>query len=197
MSESALSTQPAKFEDVLSRLGLKAQAKRLAMDALVRLVDERIRRTIADLQAGQLPRAPATYPEEALGGGIERAESEGQRFKRETLSRAEMLAPEKAAALAGISRQALDLRRKNAQALALSHAKRGFRYPAWQFDEELAEPLMRVLPKLAHLDAWGQYLFLTRAEPLLEGRTPLEALRAGELSRVERVIRLLSEAETA
>lgn len=193
MNESTTPTQPAEFEDVLTGLGLKERAKRSAMDALVRLVDERIRRTIEGLGGGRSVPRPVRYPPEALGGGIERAELEGTRFKREALARREMLPPDQAAKLAGISRQALDLRRRHGQALALSHAKRGFRYPAWQFAEDIAEPLMRVLPRLMHLDCWGRYLFLIQSEPLLGGRSPLEALRSGESERVARVIHVLAE----
>jgi len=134
-----------------------------------------------------------SYPPELLGGGVERARREGERFKQTTLARPEMLPPEAAAARAGLSRQALDDRRKKGRALALSHVKRGFRYPAWQFDDNVAASVPQVLAELRHLDAWRKYVFLVEPEPLLDEATPLDVLRAGRLERVLQVARVLRE----
>jgi hypothetical protein len=133
----------------------------------------------------------------ALGGDVDRALEEGEGFKSEVLARNDMLAPEAAAARARITRQALDLRRKRGQALALAHAKRGFRYPAWQFADALAEPMMEILPRLAHLGAWERYLLLTEPEPLLEGASVVESLRSGKLARVRHVVQILAQRDRA
>jgi hypothetical protein len=79
----------------------------------------------------------------------------------------------------------------------LSHVKRGYRYPAWQFDDNVAPSVTPVLAALSHLDAWAQYFFLTQPEPLLEGKTPLTVIRAGKLERVLRVIERLHVGEGA
>ncbi len=164
--------------------------------ALARELDRRIA-GVAERAAAYAPSAQGlrrqTYPPESLGGGVERAQREGERFKRDTLARADMLAPQAAAARAGITRQALDDRRKKGRALALSHVKRGFRYPSWQFDDDLGDPVAQVLPELRHLDAWGAYLFFVQHEPLLDDATPLDALRAGGLERVLGVARILRQ----
>jgi hypothetical protein len=133
------------------------------------------------------------YPPASLGGGIDRAIREGERFKRDTLARPEMLSPEVAAARAGITRQALHDRRRKGRALALSHVKRGFRYPAWQFDDDVAAGVVQVLCELNHLDPWGQFLFFTQHEPLVDAPTPLDALRAGKLDRVLHAAQVLRE----
>lgn len=162
--------------------------------ALAQELDRRIARVAETAPAyapGGSPRM--MYPPDALGGGVDRAVREGERFKRDRLSRPDMLSPDRAAARAGITRQALDDRRKKGRALALSHLKRGFRYPAWQFDDGVATDVARVLPELRHLDPWGQFLFFTQNEPLLDADTPLEALRAGDVDRVLHVVRALRE----
>ena len=161
--------------------------------ALARELDRRIAR-VAETAPAYVPGGGRrAYPPESLGGGVERAVREGERFKRDTLARPEMLPPDVAADRAGITRQALDDRRKKGRALALSHLKRGFRYPAWQFDEDVADAVARVLPELRHLAPWGQFLFFTQHEPLLDAATPLDALRAGDLDHVLHVAQVLRE----
>jgi len=161
--------------------------------ALAHELERRIARVAetAPVYGGGGPRP--VYPPASLGGGIDRAVREGERFKRDTLARPEMLPPEVAAARAGITRQALDDRRKKGRALALSHVKRGFRYPAWQFDDEVATGVVQVLCELNHLDPWGQFLFFTQHEPLVDARTPLDALRTGNLDRVLHAAQVLRE----
>jgi hypothetical protein len=197
VNNPASSAKPALPDEVFSAVGVPPKARKRAADALLRLVDERVRVAFeAATEARGLARAGG-YPEEGLGGGIARAEEEGRRLKREILQRPEMLAPEDAADRAGISRQALDLRRRRGQALALSHVKRGYRYPAWQFEDNVAAGLASVLAALSRLDAWGQYFFLTQPEPLLEGKPPLAAIRAGKLERVVQVAERLRAGEGA
>lgn len=197
MSNPTSAAKPALPDEVFSAVGVPPRARKRAADALLRLVDERVRVAFQAATEGRGLVQGGGYPEGSLGGGVERAEEEGQRLKQEILRRPAMMAPEAAAARAGISRQALDLRRRRSQALALSHVKRGYRYPAWQFDDDIAPSLAPVLAALSHLDAWGQYFFLTQPEPLLEGETPLASIRAGQLERVLRVVERLRAAEGA
>ena len=143
----------------------------------------------------RLPGESGDFPKEALGGGVARAREEGESFKREVLAREDMLSPEVAARKAGITRQALDLRRRQRRALGLTHAKRGYRYPSWQFEDAVAEPIIEILPLLAERGAWASYLQLTEPEPFLAGRSVVESLRAGDRERVNRVVRILTRPE--
>jgi hypothetical protein len=198
VSNPTSGAKPAALPDeVFSAVGVPPKARKRAADALLRLVDERVRVALQAATEGRGFVRGGGYPEGSLGGGIDRAEQEGQRLKQEIMRRPGMLTPEDAAARAGISRQALDLRRRRNQALALSHVKRGYRYPAWQFDDNVAPSLTPVLAALSYLDAWGQYFFLTQPEPLLEGKTPLSAIRAGKLERVLWVVERLHAGEGA
>ena len=160
--------------------------------AVTALVDARIE---AALAGRTNPVAPAVrlpnYPPEQLGGGLERAYAEGEIFKRTELGRPFMLSGEEAAKRAGLTRQALDDRRKAGTALAVAHIKRGYKYPAWQFSDRLAEPLAALWPILKPMDSWGKYLFFIEREPLVGGRTPLEALEAGEHAAVIRAARAI------
>jgi hypothetical protein len=195
MSKPASSAKPIVPEEVFSAVGVPPKARKRAADALLRLVDERVRVAFQAATEWRALAQGSSYPEVLLGGGLERAEQEGQRLKQQILQRAEMLAPGDAAARAGISRQALDLRRVRNQALALAHIKRGYRYPAWQFDDDVAPTLIQLLAALSHLDPWGQYFFLTQPEPLLEDKSPLAVIRAGKFEEVLRVIERLRAGE--
>jgi hypothetical protein len=62
-------------------------------------------------------------------------------------------------------------------------SKRGFRFPQWQRDL-VEEPDIRasfeaVLNRLAAVGPWSRYRFFVQSSPELDGRTPVEALRAG------------------
>lgn len=185
MTVPGTAAQVPRTEEVFADLGLSAPARKRAAEALLRVVDARVREAVA------VGVPVLRYPADALGGGVERAEREGEHLKRDILSRPEMLAPREAAARLGITRQALDDRRKKNLALALTHTKRGFRYPGWQFDEDVVQSMTKVLQALSWLDPWERYFLLVQPEPLLGGRSPLEALRAGDRDRVLQFIAIL------
>jgi hypothetical protein len=82
-----------------------------------------------------------------------------------------------AADLLGVTRQAIDKRRNEGKLLALELGKRGYFYPSWQFGLIGIE---KVLSVLKGRDSWERLSFFLNPSDLLEGRTPLEALRTGK-----------------
>ena len=90
------------------------------------------------------------------------------------------------AQLLGISRQAVDKRRKLGQLLALEVPKRGLLYPGWQFTDAGA-PLpgfLDVLNALGAHDPWAQARFFLSGNDRLGGKRPLDVLRAAGVDRV-------------
>jgi hypothetical protein len=84
-----------------------------------------------------------------------------------------------------VSRETINKRAQQGRLLALEFAKRGKRYPEWQFEESIAgRPLEQVLETFGTRDVWEQYRFFAQALPELGGRTPVEALRRGEVGAV-------------
>ena len=83
-------------------------------------------------------------------------------------------------ALGGISRQAVDKRRRSLQLLGVRIAN-DWRYPAAQIgpDGQATPGLAIVLEGLAALGPWAQLSFLLAKDDALGGITPLEALRLG------------------
>ena len=189
-SATALTTTTQEsIEKILPALGWATAKEKKAANKLIALVVE-----AASTRARAID---PPYPDSELGGGIVEAVEEGEQFKLEVMGRSNMLPPPRAAAKAGISRQALDLRRKKHLALALSHAKRGFRYPAWQFCDGLAEPMQQILPLLAKYNSWAAYLLLTQPEPLLGGLSVVSMLQSGKVQQALEAVRTLTQAESA
>jgi hypothetical protein len=128
---------------------------------------------------------------------LARAVEAGRSFRQEALASSTMLTSDEAARHLNMSREALNQRRKAGKVLGLEGAKRGVRYPSWQFEDVVLRPLPRILHTLRHLDPWGHYLFFTNPEPLLGPKaTPLDALREGKESEVLRVAGLLAAEAT-
>jgi hypothetical protein len=96
-----------------------------------------------------------------------------------------VLSADEAAKLLGISRQAVDKRRKRGQVIGLVQGRRGYAYPAWQFEggRTIAD-LEQVLKALHVRDPWMQMSFFLNGNDRLDGRSPLELLRAGNSSKV-------------
>ncbi|MBI4493189.1 MAG: hypothetical protein HY690_10405 [Chloroflexi bacterium] len=111
---------------------------------------------------------------------------------RERLLRAEggALTSELVGRRLGITRQAVDKRRRAGRLLAFSTGRRGYVYPLWQFGPEGVLPgFGLVLADLAVCDPWMQAAFFLSGDARLGGMTPLEALRKGEVDDVRRAAR--------
>jgi hypothetical protein len=94
----------------------------------------------------------------------------------------------------GISRQAVDLRRKRGKLIGLVLGRHSSAYPAWQFGPEGVLPgLEGVLAELQRFDPWMQVAFMLGANDLLEGETPLAELRRGNLDGVRGAAQLFGE----
>lgn len=88
------------------------------------------------------------------------------------------------ASLLGITRQAVDKRRRNGQLIGLPTGKNRFAYPAWQFTTgETLPGLETVLQHLQVRDPWMQTAFMLNGNLRLDGMSPLEALK-GKLEEV-------------
>jgi hypothetical protein len=107
-----------------------------------------------------------------------------------------VISTEEAAQLLGLTRQAVDKRRRNGRLLGLSFGRRGYIYPVWQFDA--AHPrgvlpgLEAVLDDLRDHDPWSQLIFFVSPNVRLEETTPLACLRRNDpisLAAVRRAAR--------
>jgi biotin operon repressor len=85
----------------------------------------------------------------------------------------------------GISRQAVDKRRKHGHLIGIDTGRHGYAYPVWQVDSQgTLDGLSDVLAELHDESPWGQATFFLTASDWLDGDTPLAALRRGEIEHV-------------
>jgi biotin operon repressor len=104
------------------------------------------------------------------------------------------LSAEQVSELIGISRQAVDRRRSQNQLIGLTQGKRGYAYPAFQFENgKTLDGLKEVLDALSGHDPWMQSIFFANGNDRLNGRIPLDALRQGKTEAVVRAAEAYGE----
>lgn len=104
-----------------------------------------------------------------------------------------VLSPSHVGALLGISRQAVALRR-NAGKLLGVEGNRGYVYPAWQFEGSVVlKGFVEILDLLRNDDPWTQFLFFLSHDDAVEGKRPIDLLRAGKFDEVRRAARMHGE----
>jgi len=85
----------------------------------------------------------------------------------------------------GITRQAVDQRRKKGALIGLQLGRHGYAYPSWQVGSRGTLPgLAAVLDELRDETPWAQAAFFLASNVWLDGDTPLETLHRGETERV-------------
>jgi len=86
----------------------------------------------------------------------------------------------------GTSRQTPHDRLESGSLLAVMD-RGALRFPTWQFDAEGPNGAVRGLPEVIralHVSPLAKMSWLTRANPVFDGATPLDALRRGEIEAV-------------
>jgi hypothetical protein len=118
-------------------------------------------------------------------GGLEAARERGRLRSPQILDQNDMLTAEQFAERLGVSRMTVNARRQKYEVLALAGAKRGFRFPAWQVNDD--GKAFDALPRLFDLlgnNAWTVYRFLTQRHAALGGVSGKDALRQSKMTQV-------------
>ena len=149
-----------------------------------------------------LPRAepaePAIAKVDRLDAALKAARERGRLLAAEILDQDDMLTAEEFAERLGVSRVTVNARRQKHELLGLDGAKRGFRFPAWQVDDD-GKPL-DALPKLFELlgdSPWGVYRFLTQRHSVLDGASAKDALTRGRTTQVLQAAESLAQGDFA
>jgi hypothetical protein len=99
------------------------------------------------------------------------------------------LSAEEAGRTLGITRQAVDKRRRANTLLAIREGS-DWRYPACQFHQgEILPGISDVVLGFATAGPWAALDFLLASDTVLEGSTPLQVLESGDRDRVLRLVR--------
>jgi hypothetical protein len=116
---------------------------------------------------------------------LEAAIKRGEEAKKRFLSKqGGALNNIEACSILGCSLLELETMRRNHQVLGLS-VNEELVYPAWQFIEgKVLSGLDKVLAALKEDGAWTQVIFLLTGDIRLDGATPLEKLKEGEIDQV-------------
>jgi len=187
----------------LSADPLRAAFQRRSLEALSRITSQASNESLADALAastdvGALARVLGDA--EVVGSAVAQLEPLAPLIARNAEQRVELmkaaggvLTVEEVGALLGITRQAVDKRRRAGALLALRQAG-DWRYPRCQFAEpshEVVVGLPRLLRAFAEAGPWATLDFLLAADATLDGKTPLEALRTeGWTESLDRLVRI-------
>ncbi len=180
--------KPAKVKTLLKGYG-EAVSKSRAVGRAVSFrveVDPSGDTTVTPLEeisgaSNVLPAETAESADAELQAALDEARQRGRVRAGEILTGEDMLSADQFAALLGTSRMTVNTKRQNGQVLGLDGAKRGFRFPAWQVDEN-GKPFATLPALFERLGGgpWSVYRFLVQAHPELDGLTGREALSRGK-----------------
>ncbi len=101
---------------------------------------------------------------------------------------------EKVARYLGLTRQAVDKRRKANKLIGLGLGRHGYLYPSWQFGKNGTLPgLEDALQELRRHDPWAQVIFMLSPNDRLDETPPLRALNEGRIDDVKMAASLFGE----
>ncbi|WP_052960619.1 hypothetical protein [Rhodopseudomonas palustris] len=121
----------------------------------------------------------------SLEASLTAARERGTDKIAEILKGEDMLTASDFGSLIGASHETVNVRRGRGEILGLQGATRGLRYPSWQVtDDGMPLPGLSELFDVLGKQPWTVYRFLKTAHPELEGKTALEALKAGQKEAV-------------
>ena len=103
----------------------------------------------------------------------------GAAYRRERMQAADMITTDEAAELTGASRVTINAWIKAGRCIGVSHLRRGFKLPRWQFEPFVFPHLQPLSQALGTTDGWPLLAFLESPHPALDGQTPRVALEQG------------------
>lgn len=178
-----LSSRKAEVRDVLRVLSEQMEATRKSgrpAQLLVEVGSHGEPRIALKTASAEAPRA-----DDDLEAALQAARARGRLRAADVLAEEDMLGADAFAELLGVSRVTVNAKRQRHEVLALDGARRGYRFPAWQLDQN-GKPFAAIPHLFARFgdSPWTVYRFLIQRHAELEGATALEALRHGRTEQV-------------
>lgn len=194
-----LSARPATVKSLVERFGqLVARTKESGQTrGFTVMIDAKGNAKFDPLPLREAP-GPSKIEDERLEASLEAARARGRLRAVQILDQTDMLTAEQFAERLGVSRMTVNARRQKHELLGLDGAKRGFRFPAWQVDDD--GKAFDALPQLFDLlgeNTWTVYRFLTQRHAALEGSAAKDALRQGKRAQVLQAAESLAQGDLA
>ncbi len=130
------------------------------------------------------PVEPLAEADDELNSALSAARERGRTRAADILAGEDMVSADALAERLGTTRTTINSKRQKGEILALDGAKRGFRFPVWQIDDN-GKPfgqLSRLHDMLG--GPWAVYRFLVQRLGELDGLTGREALEKGMIEEV-------------
>jgi hypothetical protein len=139
--------------------------------------------------APEMPRDKAsgqdTYASEAQTNALLRF---GAQYRLQRIQAADMITTDEAAALSGTTRVTMNSWIKSGRCIGVSHLRRGYKLPRWQFEPFIFSAIAPMAAVLGSTDGWQLLAFLESPHQALDGQSPRTALEQG--TPAQRVIDL-------
>lgn len=194
-----LSARPATVKSLVEQFGhlvARTKASGHARGFTV-MIDAKGNAKFEPLPQREAP-SQVTTEDGRLEVSLAAARARGRLRAAQILEQDDMLTAEQFAERLGVSRMTVNARRQKHELLGLDGAKRGFRFPAWQVDED--GKAFAALPQLFDLlgeNAWTVYRFLTQRHAVLDGISAKDALRQGKTTQVLQAVESLAQGDFA
>lgn len=125
------------------------------------------------------PRHPSTFDLYASEAQTTVLLRHGAEYRRQRINASDMVTTEEAAELSATTRVTVNAWIKGGRCIGVTHLRRGFRIPKWQFEPYVFPVIQALSEALSTNDGWVLLSFLETPHEALDGLAPRIALEQG------------------
>lgn len=103
----------------------------------------------------------------------------GAQYRLQRIQAQDMITTDEAAALTGTTRVTMNAWIKAGRCVGVSHLRRGYKLPRWQFEPFIFPVIAPLSAALGTTEGWQLLAFLESPHPALDGQPPRTALEQG------------------
>lgn len=103
----------------------------------------------------------------------------GAEYRLQRINASDMITTDEAADLSGTTRVTINTWIKSGRSIGVTHLRRGFKMPKWQFEPYVFPVIQSLSQELGTTDGWQMLSFLETPHEALDGLAPRIALEQG------------------
>ena len=103
----------------------------------------------------------------------------GAEYRRQRINASDMITTDEAAELSGTTRVTINTWIKTGRCIGVTHLRRGFKLPKWQFEPYVFPVMQSLSEALGTADGWQMLSFLETPQEALDALAPRIALEQG------------------